>query len=98
MSVKPDMMLHFEESIMMAMFNCPKRNRKEIIPNGFVPKDKLPYVLDEIGFSFINHKKQKQLKERLLDNPNRNTSAGHEYIDIKDILSFLEKYIKKYAD
>jgi hypothetical protein len=35
------------------MFGIPKSNRKEKIPNGYIPDDKIAYVLKDIGFEYL---------------------------------------------
>ena len=65
---------HLRESIMLAMFNCPKNDRNEKIPAGFVPVDRLEYLLNEVGMEFLYKNKTVKLKENLIQKPDRNTS------------------------
>ena len=53
MSAKEKMLNHTRENIMLSMFNCPKTNRREVIPPGYVPIDKVDYVLLELGFDYL---------------------------------------------
>ena len=51
--MKGGMKEHIRECIMLSMFNCPKNNRREIIPAGYVPIDKVDHVLRELGFEYL---------------------------------------------
>ena len=80
------------------MFGCPKKDRSEVIPPGYVPVDRINYVLKEIGFDYLAINKQSKIKEKLVDKEGRDTSKGAHMVSIDDLLAFLDKYIHKYAD
>ena len=92
------MVQKLRESIMLTMFGFPKSNRKEVIPNGYIPEDKINYVLKDIGFDYLVTLKQKKIKEKLIENPDRDKTHGDRYVSIEDLLKFLNKYIHKYSD
>jgi hypothetical protein len=86
------------DSITLVMFGCPKESRSEVIPNGYVPMEKLKYVLTELGFIYLATIKRDKIVKKITDLPKRDAAHGDKYVSIKDLVTVLEKYIKKYTD
>ena len=77
------------EAVMLIMFNIPKKSKTEKIPAGFIPANRISYVLTELGFNFLATIKYLKVETELIKN--------NEMISIKEFLEYLNKYITKYT-
>ena len=80
------------------MFNCPRENKSEVIPNGYVPIESLKYVLTELGFLYLALNKRDKIVRKITELPKKDESKGEKYVSIKDLVTVLDKYIKKYTN
>ena len=86
------------DSITLIMFNIPRSNKSEKIPSGYVPMDKLEYVLKELGFVYIAVNKLDKIQKKIQSLPNRDGSYGENYVSIPDLVEVLKKKVVKYTD
>mmetsp|Transcript_13576 Transcript_13576/g.23105 ORF Transcript_13576/g.23105 Transcript_13576/m.23105 type:complete len:119 (+) Transcript_13576:16-372(+) len=95
---KPKLIEKLDESIELLMFNFPKKSKQEKIPQGYIPVDRLNYVLEELGFSFLCTVEQQELHKSLIGREDRDLSMGENMLHKKDLVNFLAKYIIEYTD
>ena len=74
---------------MLIMFNIPKKSKSEVIPAGYIPANRIPFVLTELGFNFLATIKYQQVEQDLI--------KSSDMISIKDMVQYLSKYITKYT-
>lgn len=86
------------DSITLVMFGCPKESKSEVIPNGYVPMEQLKYVLTELGFAYLAMNKRDKIIKKISELPKKDATHGDKYVSIKDLVTVLEKYIKKYTN
>jgi Ca2+-binding EF-hand superfamily protein len=86
------------DSITLLMFNCPRENKSDVIPNGYVPIDQLKFVLLELGFNYLALNKRDKIIKKIGVLPKRDLAKGDQFISVLDLVAILGKYIKKYTD
>ena len=86
------------DSITLIMFNIPRESKTEVIPNGFVPMDKLKFVLQDLGFTYLAINKRDKIVKKINELEKRDSSQGEKYVSNKDLVTVLSKYIIKYTD
>ena len=63
------------------MFGFPKKSKSEVIPSGYIPTDRIRYLLNQLGFNFLTTVEETELIKKLIDKEDRDLSKGKEYIN-----------------
>ena len=64
----------------------------------FVHVKNLDALLHDVGLPYLVTNKSTRLEKELVENADRDKTHGDDFISLKDVVKFVEKYIHKYTD